>query len=76
MSDLMEVSSEARALWNDMFSHPKDGDAVMDGSGVIFRAHEGMWTDGRRVVSPLRLARALCPDLAAEFNRIAKEDQS
>lgn len=76
MSDLMEVSSEARALWNDLFSRPLGGEAVMDGAGVIFRAHGGMWTDGRRVVSPLRLARALCPDLAEEFNRIAKEDQS
>jgi hypothetical protein len=76
MSDLLEVSSEARALWNDLFSHPKDGEAVMDGAGVIFQAHEGMWTDGRRIVSPLRLARALCPDLAEEFDKIAKEAQS
>lgn len=76
MSDLMEVSSEARALWNDLFSHPEDGEAVMDGAGVIFRAHEGMWTDGRRVVSPLCLARSLCPDLAEEFDQITREEQS
>lgn len=76
MSALLDVSSEARALWNDLFSHPKDGEVVMDGAGVIFHAHEGMWTDGHRIVSSLRLARALCPDLAAEFDQTAKEERS
>lgn len=76
MSDLISRIPEARDLWNNLFLHPRDGEEVMDGRGVIFRAHEGMWTDGRRIVSPLRLARALCPDLAAEFDQIAREEQS
>jgi hypothetical protein len=61
-----------------MFSRAKNGAAVMDGEGNIFqfKAKDRVWIGSHCVVSPLRLARALCPDLAAEFNRIAKEEQS
>lgn len=49
------------------FTKASEGEAVMDGSGVIWHHSEGFWYAGNarhRKVAAIDLARALCPDIA------------
>jgi hypothetical protein len=47
----------------------------MDGSGQVLQFDAGarVWRGGGREYSPLRVAQALCPDLAQEFALILEE---
>lgn len=50
------------------FTQAKDGEAVMDGDGVIWHRSGAYWYSGTRrrmrQVTSIDLARGLCPDLA------------
>jgi hypothetical protein len=65
---------EARSMW-EMFAGARHGEAVMDGSGQVLQFDAGarVWRGGGREYSPLRVAQALCPDLAQEFALILEE---
>ncbi len=65
--------AEARAVI-EYFTNAEDGEAVMDGGGVIWQRSGDAWYSKRgsliRRATPTVLARALCPDLAEHFEAV------
>lgn len=68
------MSTHEAQMVLDHFTKAADGDAVMDGAGVIWRFQGGWWISvqgrRRRQVAPVTLAKALNPDLAEQIEAI------
>lgn len=68
------MSTHEAQMVLDHFTQAKDGDKVMDGSGIIWTFQGGWWIslqgNRRRLVAPVVLAKALNPDLVEQIEAI------